>query len=205
MLMIFLVNFIVFFFGLSVGSFLNCVLYRLDLTNFSFWKKLGGLNRSHCPSCNHVLAWYDLIPLVSFFLLGAKCRYCHKKISWQYPIIEISTALIFLLIFNQNTYLFEITTRASVQIFNLSTLVFSLLNLFFLFYLASSLIVIFVYDLKHYIIPDVILFPAIAVALFYRIIDNLFNFVPLSNYLFAALITAGFFLAIYLISKGKWL
>src|SRR3989344_4664509 len=91
--------FFIFLIGLCVGSFLNCVIYRLALPNFSFWKNLGGLNRSYCPHCKYNLAWLDLIPVFSFLFLKGKCRYCKKKISLQYPIVEILTGLVFLLIF----------------------------------------------------------------------------------------------------------
>jgi len=106
---------------------------------------------------------------------------------------------------------------ASPAIFN-QFLIAQLLNILFLFYIASSLIVIFVYDLKHYIIPDKILFPTIIVALIYRLFQNLIilelnsnfkfqisNFSLVGNYLFAALIASGFFLLIFLISKGSWI
>jgi len=70
----------------------------------------------------------------------------------------------------------------------------------FLFYIASALIIIFIYDLKHYLIPDKVLFPAIAVALLFRLLENLYL---MPNYLLAVLIGSGFFLAIFLISKGR--
>ena len=88
---------IIFTFGLTAGSFLNCLIYRLE-------KGEGFLRgRSYCPYCKKTLAWRDLIPVFSFLILKGKCRYCQKKISWQYPLIEISTGLIFLLIFNLST------------------------------------------------------------------------------------------------------
>ena len=158
----------IFLFGLSVGSFLNVVILRLQKE-----EKLTG--RSYCPHCKHGLSWFDLIPVASFFTLGGKCRYCHAKISIQYPIVEIATGLIFLLIYNYQ---------------------FSIINTVLLWYVAASLIVIFVYDLRDYIIPDIILFPAIVAALPYHISTNHF---------LAALLASGFFLIIFLISKGAWM
>jgi prepilin signal peptidase PulO-like enzyme (type II secretory pathway) len=176
MLINFLIGLLVFIFGLCVGSFLNCAIYRIEVK-----KTLKG--RSFCPHCKHNLSWMDLFPVFSFLLLGGKCRYCKAKISWQYPIVEASTAVIFLLIF----------------------LVFGLnfIELVVLFYIASSLIIIFVYDLKHYLIPDKILFPAIAVAFFYQLFLN-FNF-QILNYILAALIASGFFFVIWFFSKGEWM
>ena len=168
-------NFFIFLFGLCIGSFLNVVIYRLEKGE-SFVK-----GRSHCPRCKKQLAWLDLIPVASFLWLRGKCRYCHKKISLQYPIIEILTGLIFLLIFQM--YAFG-----------------DLFSIFFLFYIASALIVIFVYDLKYYIVPDSILFPAIAITFLHRLV-----FAPLGNYFLAALIASGFFLCIFLLSRGRWM
>src|SRR4030066_2461357 len=85
---------VIFVFGLILGSFLNCFIYRLE-TRGSALK-----GRSFCPDCKHVLVWPNLIPVLSFFLLGRKCRYCKKPISWQYPLVEIITGLIFVLILN---------------------------------------------------------------------------------------------------------
>jgi leader peptidase (prepilin peptidase)/N-methyltransferase len=80
-------SFIAFIFGICVGSFLNCVIYRLE-TKQSFFR-----GRSFCPKCHHILRWYELIPILSFIFLKGKCRYCGKKISWQYPLVEISTGI----------------------------------------------------------------------------------------------------------------
>src|SRR3989344_8593051 len=89
-----MVSFIVFVFGLVVGSFLNSVIYRLEQGESA----LKG--RSYCPHCKHPLSWYDLIPLLSFVLLEGKCRYCKGKISLQYPLVEFSTGAVFFALFS---------------------------------------------------------------------------------------------------------
>lgn len=200
---------LVFLFGLAIGSFLNCVIYRLE-TKETLW------GRSHCPHCNHILSWLELIPVVSFLVLAGKCWHCHTKVSWQYLLVEISTALIFLLIFNFSRA-GGISFMGQFSIFNQFEIL-NFVNLLFLFYIASVLIVIFVYDLKHFIIPDVVLFPAITAAFLYRLFENLIipkfienwslsidNFYLLSNYMLAALLAAGFFLCIFLVSRGAWI
>ena len=101
--------------------------------------------------------------------------------------MEIATGVIFLLIFSAQ--------GGPVSGWNF-------LNLAFYFYIASSLIIIFIYDLKHYLIPDKVSFPAIAVALFYRIVEN---FSSLGNYFWATLGASVFFLAIFLVSGGRWM
>jgi leader peptidase (prepilin peptidase)/N-methyltransferase len=76
-------------FGACVGSFLNVCLSR--------WKSGGQIffPSSFCPHCKKSILWRDNVPLISFMLLGAKCRFCHKSISWQYPIVELVTAILF--------------------------------------------------------------------------------------------------------------
>ncbi len=74
-------------FGLSVGSFLNVVIYRVP--NHLSIVRPG----SHCPVCKNPIAWYDNIPLFSWFMLRAKCRHCHTHISARYPLIEGLTGL----------------------------------------------------------------------------------------------------------------
>lgn len=73
-------------FGLIVGSFLNVVIARDNN------RKTIAQGRSHCPHCKHTLAWYELIPVLSFLFLGAKCLKCKKSISWQYPLVELVMA-----------------------------------------------------------------------------------------------------------------
>jgi leader peptidase (prepilin peptidase)/N-methyltransferase len=175
-----------FIFGLAIGSFLNLVIYRLD-TGKSIIK-----TRSHCPYCKKTLSWFELIPLMSFILQKGKCTKCHKKISQQYPLVELATGILFVLCI---WYFFPN---------------FLLSAFYFLF--SSILVIIFVYDLKHYIIPDQVIYPAVFVALIFNLIKDLTSscslltvHCSLLNGLLAALAAGAFFLAIVLVSKGKWM
>ncbi|MDI6602662.1 MAG: prepilin peptidase [Patescibacteria group bacterium] len=180
-----MVEIFIFLFGLAVGSFLNCVIYRLE-TSENF---LNG--RSFCPNCKHILSWPDLIPLFSFLILKGKCRYCQQKISWQYPFVEIVTGLLFFLI-----------TNYQLPITNFSEFI----TLCFLFLVSCFLIIIFVYDLKHYIIPDKVIYPAIITASIFNFQFLIFNqFSIFKNLISSALGASIFFLVIVLISKGKWM
>jgi prepilin signal peptidase PulO-like enzyme (type II secretory pathway) len=187
----------IFCFGLIVGSFLNSVIYRLSLPNFSWEKIIGPKERSYCPNCKHVLGWQDLIPIFSFLDLKGKCRYCKKRISWQYPLVETATGLLFLLISN-----FQFPISNGVIIFNLQ----NLLTTFYLLLSTCFLIIIFVYDLKHYIIPDEIVYLAIAIALIFNLQFLISKQFPIFYYsILSALGAAAFFLVIFLLSKGKWI
>jgi leader peptidase (prepilin peptidase) / N-methyltransferase len=178
----------IFILGTLIGSFLNCVIFRLE-SKKSFLK-----GRSYCPHCKHQLCWFDLIPIFSFILLKGKCRYCNKKISWQYPVVELVTGLLFFLVLN---YEFRIL---NYELFS-SKLIFTSL---FLLLTSCFLIIIFVYDLKHFIIPDKIIYPLIAISFFYRLIEGVTNF-QFFNFLVASAAAFAFFFFIYFISKGKWL
>jgi len=199
---------IIFIFGLAVGSFLNCIIYRLQ-TDESFLIK-----RSYCPDCKKTLSWPDLIPLLSFLFLKGKCRYCQRPISLQYPLVELATGIFFIFITFQwlNGHLVN------------------WLNFFYFLFVISVLIVIFVSDLRYYIIPDKVIYPAIGVTFIYRLLEiwnqsikllvlcsaehpNLFEcsglgfgiFRPLINPFLSAALASAFFLAIILISRGRWM
>ena len=166
--------------GLIVGSFLTAVIHRLpDLMTII-------RERSHCPHCKKELGFWDLIPLLGFVMLAGKCRYCSKKISWQYPLVEFSTGLIFVLIW-----------------LNFGLSVYSV----FLAIICAGLIVIAAYDLKKMLIPDEILWPLVVLALLYFIARTLIegSFAILSSAFVGALIFGGIILILHFVSKGKWM
>jgi len=174
-----LISVFVFIFGTIIGSFLNVVVYRYN-TGFS----LGG--RSQCASCAKILAWYELVPVVSFLLQKRRCIGCKAKISWQYPVVEVSTGILFLLTYN----LYSIPYTA----------------LPYYWVVMSLLVVITVYDLKHKIIPDLFVYSFIVLAFLnlFRISD--FGFRILDQWdLLAGPILAAPFVLIWLVSRGKWM
>ncbi len=87
----------VFLFGLCWGSFLNVVAYRLTF-NKSFFEQ-----RSRCPKCKKVIAWYDLIPVLSWIFLRGNCRSCKKPISVLYPLVELASATVLSAVFLVST------------------------------------------------------------------------------------------------------
>jgi len=207
-----LIYYLIFAIGACWGSFLNCLIYR--------WEQGQKLNqgRSFCPKCRHQLGFWDLVPVLSFIFLRRKCRYCQKPIAWQYLAVEIATGLIFVLIFNfkflicqeplASLAVIPSELRNQFLIFNFKNWI----ELFYYWFVASCLLVIFIYDLKHYIIPDKAVYSAIIVVFLFRIL-NLFgnlkleirNYDPLLNSLLAAVVAFGFFFCIWAISRGRYM
>ena len=164
---------IAFVFGLIYGSFLNVLLWRLP--------EGRGINgRSECRSCRRTLAWYDLVPVFSFIALKGKCRYCKAPIHPRYPLVELSTAAVLGLYFALVQPVPGLEAAMAVAIL----LVF---------------VTLFFFDLFYYILPDVIVLPAIAACAIYDILARPDPLV----YAASALLSAAFFAILYGASRGK--
>jgi len=176
---------IIFIFGLFVGSFLNVVIYRLHRGE-SF---ITG--HSKCLFCQHRLAPKDLVPLFSYIFLRGRCRYCQHKISPQYFWVELVTALAFCLVFSRIFPGGDLVLLTAFQAWKVIT--------WWIF--VSFLIIIFVYDLRYYLILDEVVLPAIVIAF----VANLLLGYSFLNLLFAAVVGGGFFLLQFMISNGRWI
>lgn len=163
--------------GLCIGSFFNVLIARLD--------RKGGIiaGRSECPKCGHRLFWYDLIPLVSYFLLRAKCRYCQSVIALRYPLVEFLTAVI-LLLFVSKTY-----PAVTWEYF------FAMAGLLLLLALA-------LFDFFHYILPDKLVFALAGLGLARVVVIVPQGFV--AN-LLSGLLVSGIFAILYVVSSGRWM
>jgi len=183
---------LLFILGLFIGSFLNVLIDRLPRDE----SVIKG--RSYCDKCKKTLKWYDLIPVLSFLILGGKCRYCHSPISLYYPIVEIITGTMFVLTF---IYVYRLQTTDYSLFDNLTFQHFSnsVIALFYYLLIISSLIVVFFADLKYGIIPDKIIFPAMVISFLYLILNTKY----LIPNLFSGAGVFVFFLGLYLITKGK--
>lgn len=178
----YLIYILVILLGLTVGSFLNVLILRFDELK-TIWKV-----RSHCMKCKKEIRWYDLVPFFSYLVLKGKCRDCKKPISYQYPIIEALSAIVFVLIYFYFGLIWPALLLAIV---------------------SSILIVIAVYDVIHMEIPDILTYLGIAFALGYVFLSlslseslTLEGLIP---YGYAILTAGGFLGFLVIVSKEKWM
>ena len=171
-------NLVVFIFGSIVGSFLNVCIYRMPLGESVVWP------RSHCPKCQKRIPGYDNIPFISFILLGGKCRFCKEKISLRYPLVELLSAVMLVILFNRYGLTYDF---------------------FFYMVLLWALIISTFVDIKHRIIPDEVSIGGMIVGFILSAIRGLstspmhFSFKPMVNSLLGILVGGGI---IYLTGKA---
>ncbi len=176
---------IIFAFGLLIGSFLNVVILRLNTGRSVV------VGRSACATCARTLHWYELVPVFSFLGLGGKCHTCKQSISFQYPLVELLTGIYFVLAYSR------LVIGGGFTALSWLSFVFALV-------VGALLLIIAVYDLRHQIIPDMIVYPFILIAL----ASVLYRALTVPTYSFAAALVGGVFVAlpfflIWFFSKGR--
>lgn len=181
---LYLVLIISFIFGTLIGSFLNVLALRFNTG-------VGIRGRSKCMSCGKTLTWVELIPIVSFLLQKGTCRSCRAKISWQYPLVEFLSGALFVMLF---------------IIYPPLGLVSSLRTAFQLFILCV-LMVIAIYDIKHKIIPDPLVWAFVVVAFLLGFVgtDATPFVVPGILWFLAGPILALPFALLWYVSHGTWM
>ena len=200
-------------FGLCLGSFAGASVWRLrarqleedkaegekvDAKEYKQLKQLRSINklkdRSRCLHCGHELAWYDLLPLVSWLSLRGKCRYCRVPIGRFEPLIELGVAAFFVLSYALWPYDLS-TALAVVQ--------------FILWLVAGvGLAILFAYDLKWFLLPNSVMFSVIGISAVSAIVVLLQAqdvFAALVSIFSSVFILSGLYLLIYIISKGQWI
>lgn len=171
---------LIFLIGLAIGSFLNVVIDRIPLGEDIIY------GRSHCDHCKRVLRWFELIPVLSFVLQKGACRRCGRRLSFQYPCIELAGGIAFLLVYR------SVSSQA--------------LGLWFVPVLLSSwaaasvLTALAVIDWKHQIIPDVLLWVGWIVSLPLIAVRGT---VGAANAVVTAVVSFGFFYALWKLTKGR--
>lgn len=205
--------------GLCLGSFVNALVWRLhqqEKREVSHKTKTGkhqsdhkaliahpktisrdelSITRGHsmCPSCHHPLSAADLVPVLSWLGLRGKCRYCKQAISIQYPLVELLTALLFVL-----SYLLwpQSITGSQITVFVLWLL------------LLPGFMALIVYDLKWYLLPNRIIYPLTGLAGLFACIEAAtapHPLVALLQTVLAVAVGGGIFYVLFQISKGKWI
>jgi len=199
-------------FGLCLGSFAGASIWRLRARQLKEDKESGehvqkseysrlekltkhklSSDRSMCLSCGYTLKWYDMIPLLSWLLLGGKCRKCHKKIGYLEPLIELGVALFFVL----SLMFWPYPLQTGLQITRL------------VIWLAAGvpLAILFVYDAKWFILDRNINNIVVVLGLCSSailLISSSFSMVAMLNIAGSVLILGGLYYVLFKFSGGKW-
>lgn len=163
-------NIVVIVSALLLGSFLNVVIYRLPRKESVVWPG------SHCPSCEHCLKVWDLIPILSYIWLGGRCCYCNDRISPRYLLVEILTTITFLLVYLKMDLLVETGVG---------------------WIFTAILIITAFIDIDEGIIPDIITYPGIIIGLFLSPYT-----IGIKSSALGAIIFSGIFLSTAILSRG---
>lgn len=177
-----------FFLGICIGSFLNVLVWRMKR------KKNWVSERSKCDHCGHILAVRDLVPLLSWFSLGGKCRYCHKKLSKIHPLVELISGSLFVI-----SYLVWPQELNSVA--NITEFVVWLI-------LLSGFVALCIFDIKWMILPNKIIFALLVIVLAYKLVEILIfdgKGKLFWETLWGIMVGGGLFYILFQLSKGKWI
>ena len=186
----------IFLLGLCVGSFLNVLIYREASEGVKGITPLGcDRNRSFCDHCKKQILWYDNIPLLSYFLLKGKCRFCHKKISFQYPLVEFLTAVQFVWIY--------FLVQKNLIFFSQFEGFYSFVVLAVWLILGACFLTIFIADMKYQIIPDTAVFFGILAAFLKLLVDYRYTGMLDFSVFLSGFLSALFFLSLIVVTKGK--
>ncbi|MEA1925915.1 MAG: prepilin peptidase [Patescibacteria group bacterium] len=184
---------VLFYLGASLGSFTNVLVDRGQ-------KGRSLLGRSKCDFCGHPLLWFENIPIAGFFLVRGKCLSCKRKLSRQYPIVELALAILFVIVGFWSGFM---TEPASL---------FAAIKTSYYLFLSFLLVAIFLWDLKYMVIPDSLVASGIVVVLAYAFWKYfhadclLFDIhCTVASSILGGAAVSGFFYFLYFISKGKYI
>ncbi len=172
--------------GLCLGSFVNALVWRVHAKRD--WVK----ERSECIQCHHGLSGWDLIPVFSWLSLKGRCRYCSKSISPQYPVVELTTSVLFVI-----SYFYWPTAIVGVQ------------TVVFISWLAllTTLVALALYDFKYMLLPNSMVKVAgvfVGAITLLRMLDSSVLSV-LSGAVLGLVFFGGLFYVLYQISDGRWI
>jgi len=177
-----------FFFGAVLGSFAGAMVWRLKTG-----RKLAN-DRSECEHCHHKLSWLDLIPVVSWLVLGGRCRYCRKPIGWAPLLLEIGLGAVFVVSYLAWPYSLSLPLGvASLALWLVA---------------AVMLTILFVYDLHWYLLPDKVVWPLAVVGAALFVTKALLDGWGLSQAAIELVLClipiSGVYYLLYAVSKGRW-
>ncbi len=189
----------IFILGLAIGSFISASAWRLhEQEELRSAKKKPKKDisitkgRSMCEHCSHTLSAKDLVPVVSWVSLKGRCRYCDKKLSWEYPAVELATGVLFAL---------------SVQAWDFSDNIDYLTFGVWLFVLGA-LIFLAVYDLKWLILPNKVVYPLVIVATALVAVESVFfggGPEMVRDRVLGLVFAGGIFYLLFIVSNGRWI
>ena len=185
----FLVTFFLFILGTIVGSFINVVIHRS--IEGEQWIK----GRSKCDHCGKVLPWYDMFPLLSYFVLQGKSRCCHKPLSISHPVVEFLTGILFVWWYWSGTFFFQLAQAP-----------FTVIQPLFWLLVGVLLVIIFFTDLWYQIIPDFAVFLLAGLTFLYRlalVFTGIMRFEDFMLTVLVAVVMVGFFWALWFFTKGN--
>ena len=198
--------------GLFFGSFVGASVWRLRLAQLEEDEAEGekvseadkkqvkklkkapvSKDRSVCLHCGHQLAWYDMIPLVSWVALRGSCRYCHKRIGYLEPAIEAAVGIFFA----ASYFFWPYPLETSLDIAR-----------FVLWLVAGvGVAILAVYDSKWFLLPNKVVFPLIGIGLLYRsivLVQQQYAFAQWLSIFYACLVLSGLYYVIYVVSRHQW-
>lgn len=185
--------------GLCLGSFINALVWRIHEQDKPVKERKASQRdlsilkgRSMCTDCGHTLHTKDLIPVLSWLNTYGRCRYCHKRVHWQYPLVELSTTL--LLVFSYLNWPYDLS-GLGIAVFGAWILI------------LTGLIALFVYDVRWMLLPNRIIFPLYGLAVVYTASRALQegSIDPVLSVVAGVLVGGGIFYVIFQLSKGKWI
>jgi leader peptidase (prepilin peptidase)/N-methyltransferase len=186
--------------GLCFGSFINALVWRLHEQSLPKKKRVANdkdlsvtKGRSMCPHCQHTLGVMDLLPLFSWLLLRGKCRYCHAPIGWQYPVVEASLALLYVVSYMCWPLVFD-----SQGVFIFAVWLIALVGL----------VALAVYDIRWMLLPNKIVFPLIGLGLLQTVVVAMLfdgRGGTILQATGAVAIAGGVYYVLFQLSKGRWI
>lgn len=182
--------------GLCMGSFISALVWRLH-SSLSFVGRLKQRlsmvkGRSMCPHCHHQLSAFDLVPVLSWLWLRGRCRYCHRSISWHYPVTELLTGGLFILSY-------VAWPRDLIGGYEWAYFGLWLAGLVILLSLA-------VYDLRWMLLPDALNYPLMLVSLISVVVlGQIEGLESIKGQIKGVMLAWGMFASLYYLSRGQWL